>query len=109
MPEVFNVVLVVQAINAEHIAEEVVWIFVQSIEKFNKSLKAMLWMVAVERHLNWDSWLPFLLKTHWISLFELLYGQAVQEPLELLKDIMEPKKCSDNAVALQEKLASMAN
>ena len=92
------------------------------VERFNKTLKAMLRKVAAEDELNWDKWLPYLLFAYrevpqdctGFSPFELLYGRAVRGPLDILKESWkEPKKCSDNVVsyvlAVQQKLASMSD
>ena len=92
------------------------------VERFNKTLKAMLRKVAAEDELNWDKWLPYLLFAYQevpqdstgFSPFELLYGRAVRGPLDILKESWkEPKKCSDNVVsyvlAVQQKLASMSD
>ena len=92
------------------------------VERFNKTLKAMLRKVAAEDELNWDKWLPYLLFAYQevpqdstgFSPFELLYGRAVRGPLDILKGSWkEPKKCSDNVVsyvlAVQQKLASMSD
>ena len=91
------------------------------VERFNKTLKAMLRKVAAEDELNWDKWLLCLLFAYRevpqdstrFSPFELLYGRAVRGPLDILKESWkEPKKCSDNVVsyvlAVQQKLASMS-
>ncbi|KAL5479435.1 hypothetical protein EMCRGX_G022956 [Ephydatia muelleri] len=92
------------------------------VERFNQTLTAMLRKVAVEDHLNWDKWLPFLLFAYrevpqdstGFSPFELLYGRAVRRPLDILKETWrEPKKCSAKVMsyvlAVQEKLASMSD
>ena len=92
------------------------------VERFNKTLRAMLRKVAAEDKLNWDKWLPYLLFAYrevpqdstGFSPFELLYGRAVRGPLDILKESWkEPKKCSDNVVsyvlAVQQKLANMSD
>ena len=56
------------------------------VERFNKTLKAMLRKIAANDIKNWDKWLPFLLFVYrevpqastGFAPFELLYGRASQ-------------------------------
>ena len=64
------------------------------VERFNKTLKSMLRKAAIEEGKDWDKMLPYLLFAYrevphastGFSPFELLYGHAVNGPLDVLKE-----------------------
>ena len=70
------------------------------VEWFNGTLKAMLRKTADEEEWDWDRSLPYLLFAYRevsqastrFSLFELLYGRHVREPLDILKESWESKQ-----------------
>ena len=63
------------------------------VERFNQTLKAMLRKTASDEGKDWDKLIPFLLfayrevpqESTGYSPFELLYGQDVRGPLDVLK------------------------
>lgn len=63
------------------------------VERFNKTLKHMLWKFVNDTGKDWDKWLPFVLFAYrevpqastGFSRFELVYGWSVQGPLDLLR------------------------
>lgn len=67
------------------------------VERFNKTLKAMLRKFVESTGADWDQWLPFLLfayrevpqATTGFSPFDLLYGRHVREPLDVLREAWE--------------------
>ena len=67
------------------------------VERFNKTLKAMLRKFVSDTGADWDQWLPFLLfayrevpqATTGFSPFDLLYGHHVRGPLDILKEAWE--------------------
>ncbi|KAL5489210.1 hypothetical protein EMCRGX_G018277 [Ephydatia muelleri] len=73
------------------------------VERFNKTLKAMLRKVAAEDELNWDKWLPYLL----FAYQEVPQDSTGFSPFELYT------AGHDNVVsyvlAVQQKLASMSD
>ena len=92
------------------------------VERFNKTLKAMLRKIAADDIKNWDKWLPFLLFAYrevpqastGFAPFELLYGRAVRGPLDIVKESWkESKWVKENVVSyvlgVQEKLAKMSS
>ena len=64
------------------------------VERFNKTLKSLLWKAAVDVGKDWDKLLPYLLFAYQevlqastgFSPFELLYGRAVRGPLDILRE-----------------------
>lgn len=72
------------------------------MERFNQTLKNMLWKFVADTGRDWDKWLPFVLfayrEVHQVSMgfsqFELLYGWQVQGPLDLLNKIWEEEPAS---------------
>ena len=92
------------------------------VERFNKTLKAMLRKIAADDIKNWDKWLPFLLFAYrevpqastGFAPFELLYGRAVKGPLDIVKESWkETKQVKENVVSyvlgVQDKLAKMSS
>lgn len=67
------------------------------VERFNKTLKAMLHKFVESTGADWDQWLPFLLFAYrevpqaitGFSPFDLLYGRHVREPLDVLREAWE--------------------
>lgn len=67
------------------------------VERFKKTLKAMLRKFVESTGADWDQWLPFLLfayrevpqATTGFSPFDLLYGRHVREPLDVLREAWE--------------------
>ena len=65
------------------------------VEKFNGTLKRMLWKVCSEKPKDWDRYIPALLFAYreapqeslGFSPFELLYGIIVRGPMAILKDL----------------------
>ncbi|KAI2646716.1 Transposon Ty3-I Gag-Pol polyprotein [Labeo rohita] len=72
------------------------------VERFNQTLKNMLWKFVADTGRDWDKWLPFVFFAYrevpqastGFSPFELLYGWQVQGPLDLLKRSWEEKPAS---------------
>ena len=64
------------------------------VERFNKTLKAMLRKTALEDGKDWDRMIPYLLFAYrevpqsltGFSPFEFLYGRDVRGPLDILKE-----------------------
>ena len=64
------------------------------VERFNKTLKALLRKLVSKEGHDWDRLLPYVLfayrevpqSTTGFSPFKLLYGREVQGPLDVLKD-----------------------
>ena len=67
------------------------------VERFNQTLKAMLRKVADDEGKDWDRLLPYVLFAYrevpqastGFSPFELLYGQSVRGPLDVLRETWE--------------------
>ena len=90
------------------------------VERFNKTLKALLCKATSDIGKDWDKLLPYLLfayrevpqaSTGFLP-FELLYGRAVRGPLDILKETWEADHRSTESVvshvlAMRDKLASM--
>ena len=76
------------------------------VERFNQTLKAMLRKAATSEGKDWDKVLPYLLFAYrevpqastGFSPFELLYGRAVNGPLDVLRQAWEVTKKSDDSV-----------
>ena len=76
------------------------------VERFNQTLKAMLRKAATSEGKDWDKMLPYLLFAYrevpqastGFSPFELLYGRAVNGPLDVLRQAWEVSKKSDEIV-----------
>ncbi len=76
------------------------------VERFNKTLKALLRKCATDSGKDWDKLLPFLLFAYrevpqastGFSPFELLYGREVRGPLDVLKETWEADKRSSESV-----------
>ena len=90
------------------------------VESFNGTLKAMLKKAVSEDGRDWDRLLPYLLFAYrevpqastGFSPFELLYGQNVRGPLNILKESWEADKKSTESVVsyvltIQERLAQL--
>ena len=87
---------------------------------FNQALKSMLKKVAISEGKDCDKMLPNLLFTYWevpqastgFSSFELLYGRAVNGPLDVLKNTWEAGGPGEHSVvshilSISDKLAKM--
>ena len=76
------------------------------VERFNRTLKAMLKKVASEEGRDWDILLPYILfayrevpqATTGFSPFELVFGREVRGPLDVLKEGWEANKRSSESV-----------
>ena len=90
------------------------------MEKFNKTLKAMLKKAASEDGQDWDRPLPYLLFAYreipqastGFSPLELLYVHNVRVPLDILKESLEADKKSTESVVsyvltIQERLGQI--
>lgn len=90
------------------------------IERFNKTLKAMLRKFVGERIQIWDRYLPYLLfaykevpcESTGYSPFELLYDGTVRGPLAVVKESwLEKKPVEDNLIShvleIRRRLATM--
>ena len=90
------------------------------VERFNKTLKSLLWKAAVDVGKDWDKLLPYLLFAYrevppsstGFSPFELLYGRAVRGPLDVLRETWQADRRSGESIlshvlAMWEKLAHM--
>ena len=92
------------------------------VERFNRTLKAMLRRAAVEDRKDWDRLLPYLLFAYrevpqsstGFSPFELLYGRQVHVhgPLDILRESWEAKSRSTESVVsyvlvMRERLSKM--
>ena len=91
------------------------------VERFNKTLKAMLRKTASEDGKDWDRMIPYLLFAYrevpqsstGFSPFELLYGRDVRGRLDVLKETWEAGQKSEESVvsyvmSTQQKLKEMA-
>ena len=91
------------------------------VERFNKTLKAMLRRTATEEGKDWDRLVPYLLFAYrevpqastGFSPFELVYGRQVRGPLDILKETWQAHKKSTESVVsyvltVQEKLSKMS-
>ena len=75
------------------------------VERFNQTLKAMLWKSAIKDGKDWDKLLPYLLfayrevpqESTGFSPFELLM-RSVRGPLDVLKETWEAKEKTDESV-----------
>ena len=90
------------------------------VKRSNGTLKAMPWKFVTKEGKDWDQLLLYVLfvyeevpqaTTGFLS-FELLYGRAVQGPLDILKETWDAEKESEESVVsyilpVQEKLAGM--
>uniref|UniRef100_A0A1X7UTX2 Integrase catalytic domain-containing protein n=1 Tax=Amphimedon queenslandica TaxID=400682 RepID=A0A1X7UTX2_AMPQE len=64
------------------------------VERCNKTLKSMLRKAVTKEKKDWDKLIPYLLFAYrempqastGFSPFELLYGRAVKEPLDIIRD-----------------------
>ena len=92
------------------------------VERFNKTLKALLRKLVNKEGRHWDRLLPYVRvlfayrevpqSTTGFSLCELLYDQEVQGPLDVLKEEWEAEKRSDESVvshilAIRERMEEM--
>ena len=90
------------------------------VERFNKTLKALLRKLVNKEGRDWDRLLPYVLfayrevpqSTKGFSPFELLYGREVRGPLDVLKEEWEAEKRSDESVvshilAIRERIEEM--
>ena len=90
------------------------------MERFNQTLKAMLWKAATEEGKSWDKLLPYHLfaylevpqESTGFSPFELLYGWPARRPLDVLRESWEVSEKSNESVisyvlTMQEKLADV--
>ena len=76
------------------------------VERFNKTLKAMLRRLIKEEGRDWDKLVPYVLFAYreipqtstGFSPFELLYGREVRGPLDVLKEEWEAKEQSKESV-----------
>ena len=91
------------------------------VERFNRTLKSMLWKTVNEEGKDWDKLLPYVLFVYrevpqsstGFSPFELLYRRAVWGPLDILRESWQESERSDESVvsyimSVQEKLAKMS-
>ena len=86
------------------------------VERFNETLKSMLHKTAVEGK-DWDKLFPaisaeVLQASTGFSRFELMYGQHVRGPLDILRETWKASKRSDESVVsyvltVQQKRAKM--
>ena len=90
------------------------------VERFNQTLKAMMWKMTMSKGRSWDKVLPYVLFAYRevlqastrFSPFELLYGRKVRGPLDVLCETWEePPTEGKNVISylltMREKLASM--
>ena len=90
------------------------------VERFNKTLKALLRKLVNKEGYDWDRLLPYVLFAYWevpqsttgFSPFELLYSREVRGPLDVLKEECEAEKRSDESVvshilAIRERMEEM--
>ena len=76
------------------------------MERFNQTLKSMLRKAATNEGKDWDKLVPYLLFAYrevpqastGFSPFELLYGQDVRGPLDILKESWEASQKSDKSI-----------
>ena len=90
------------------------------VERFNQTLKSMLQKAATSEGKDWDKMLPYLLFAYrevpqastGFSPFELLYGRAVNGPLDVLKNTWEAGGPGEDSIvshilSICDKLAKM--
>ena len=76
------------------------------VERFNKTLKALLRKLVSKEGRDWDRLLSYVLfayrevpqSTTGFSPFKLLYGREVRGPFDVLKEDWEAEKRSDGSV-----------
>ena len=76
------------------------------VERFNKTLKAMLRKTAISEGRDWDKLLPYVLFAYrevpqastGFSPFELLYGRPVRGPLDVLRETWEETTSGNESV-----------
>ena len=76
------------------------------MERFNQTLESMLRKEASNEGKNWDKLVPYLLLAYrevpqastGFSPFELIYGQDVRGPLDILKESWEASQKSDESI-----------
>ena len=76
------------------------------VERFNQTLKAMLWKATVQEGKDWDRLIPYVMFTYrevpqcstGFSPFVLLYGTDVRGPLDVLKESWEATEKSGESV-----------
>ena len=91
------------------------------VERFNKTLKAMVRKMTITEGRSWDKLLPYVLFAYrevpqastGFSPFELLYGREVRGPLDVLWESWEqPTSTDENIVAyvlkMRDRLAEMS-
>ena len=91
------------------------------VERFNRTLKAMLNKLVGDEGKDWDQLLPYLLFAYrevpqastGFSPFELVYGQQVRGPLDIIKESWEADKRSNESVVshvltVQDRLSKMS-
>ena len=91
------------------------------VERFNKTLKAMLRKTAISEGRDWDKLLPYVLFAYrevpqastGFSPFELLYGRPVRGPLDILRETWEEPTSGNESVVsyvltMRDKLAKMS-
>lgn len=92
------------------------------VERFNKTLKALLQKATADVGKDWEKLIPFPLFAYrevpqastGFSPFELLYGRPVRGPLKIIKETWEADKRSSESVishvlAMRERLSRMSN
>eukprot|EP00745_Piridium_sociabile_P005869 TRINITY_DN137899_c0_g1_i1.p1 TRINITY_DN137899_c0_g1~~TRINITY_DN137899_c0_g1_i1.p1 ORF type:complete len:280 (-),score=57.61 TRINITY_DN137899_c0_g1_i1:5-796(-) len=89
------------------------------VERFNGTLKSMLFKLAKEQPKEWDRWVPSLLfayrevpqESTGYSPFELLYGRTVRGPMQVLRELwihperQELSTAAEYVVKLRNKIA----
>ena len=91
------------------------------VERFNATLKEMLRKSAQEDRKDWDKLISYVLfayrevpqESTGFAPFELLYGQDIREPLDILKEEWESSPKSDHSVIshillMRERLEQMS-
>ena len=91
------------------------------VERFNRTLKAMLNKLVGDEGKYWDRLLPYLLFAYrevpqastGFSPFELVYGRQVRGPLDIIKESWEADKRSNESVVshvltVQDRLSKMS-
>ena len=76
------------------------------VECFNQTPKTMLCKTATTEGKDWDKLIPYLLFTYrevpqacmGFSPFELLYGRNLRGPLDMLRELWEASKQSDESI-----------
>ena len=92
------------------------------VERFNKTLKALLRRLIEKEGRDWDKLLPYVLFAYrevpqtstGFSPFELLYGRDVRGPLDVLKEEWEADRRSNESVvshvlSIREKMEEMTD